>query len=252
VALDHHGFIDVVASESARLVAALEEGRERIIPWSDGWTVQECAQHLGGAHRVVARVIEGRPTTTFAAFSELAVPDQSDPALAQWVAGSTAALVDQLRSVPADEECWSWWPPGGNVAFWARRMAHETLVHRWDCELGAGTTAAPMDPALASDGVDEYLEVFVTRVRAQLSAPGNGETVHVHCTDAAGEWLVTFPATGASELRREHAKGDVAFRGPAEGLLLFLWGRVDAAAAGVEVIGDDGVVARWRELVPAI
>ena len=89
-------------------------------------------------------------------------------------------------------------------------------------------------------------------MRAAAPAPGDGETAHVHCTDTDGEWLVTFPAAGASELRREHAKGDVAFRGPAEGLLLYLWGRVDAADAGVEVIGDDGVVARWRELVPAI
>ena len=32
---------------------------------------------------------------------------------------------------------------------------------------------------------------------------------------------------------REHAKGDVAFRGPAEALLLFLWGR------------DGGPSTRW-------
>lgn len=249
---DHRDYIDVIASESARLLAALDAGREQVIPWSDEWKVQDCAQHVGAVHRVVAQVIEGRPTTTFAAFRELAVPDESDPALGQWAAASTTALLDQLQTVPPDEGCWSWWPEGGNVGFWARRMAHETLVHRWDTELGAGIAGPPIDAALAADGIDEYLEIFVARVRAAVSAPGNGESVHVHCTDAAGEWLVTFPSAGTSELRREHAKGDVAFRGPAEGLLLYLWGRVDADAAGVDVIGDDGVLARWRELVPAI
>ena len=250
--LDHLGFIDVVASESARLVAALEAGRGEVIPWSDAWTVQDCAQHLGAAHRVVSLVIEGRPTTTFAAMRELAIPEAADPALGQWVAASTSMLLDQLRSVPPDEPCWSWWANGADAGFWSRRMAHETLVHRWDIELGAGVAMAAMDPALAADGVDEYLEVFASRVRAHASAPGTGETAHVHCTDADGEWLVTFPHAGATELRREHAKGDVAFRGPAEGLLLFLWGRVGAADAGVDVIGDESVVARWRELVPAL
>ena len=250
--LDHRASIDVVAAESARVVAALEAGRARKIPWSDDWTVQDCAQHVGAVHRVVAQVIEGRPTTTFAAFREVAIPDASDPALGQWIVASTAALLDQLNAVPPEEPCWSWWPDGGSVRFWGRRMAHETLVHRWDAELGAGVAMAPMDPAVASDAIDEYLEIFLARARGQFTAPGAGETAHVHCTDADGEWLVTFPDAGASELRREHAKGDVAFRGPAEGLLLFLWGRVDADDAGVEVIGDDGVRDRWRELVPAI
>jgi uncharacterized protein (TIGR03083 family) len=252
VRLDHRDYIDVIASESALLLAALDAGRERTIPWSDEWTVQACAQHLGAAHRIVAKVIEGRPETTFAARSEVAVPDESDPALGQWAAASTTALLEQLRALPPDEPCWSWWPEAQHVGFWGRRMAHETVVHRWDAQLGAGIASAPMDAALAADGVDEYLDVFTGMVRFRTSAPGRGETVHVHCTDAAGEWLVAFPSAGARELRREHAKGDVAFRGTAEGLLLFLWGRVDAAAAGVEVIGDDAVVARWRELVPAL
>jgi uncharacterized protein (TIGR03083 family) len=254
VGLDYAAFIDVIGSESRRLVAALEADRDAAVPWSDTWTVKECAQHLGATHRVVSQVIEGRPTTDFGAFRELALPDASDPALGQWVAASTAALTDQLRSVGPDEPCWSWWPAGTAAGFWARRMAHETLVHRWDAELGAGAgrRPSPMDPGLAADGVDEYLDVFAAMVRARASAPGRGETAHVHCTDADGEWLIAFPEVGARELRREHAKGDVAFRGPAEGLLLFLWGRVDADAGGVEVIGDAGVAARWRELVPPV
>lgn len=250
--LDHRGYLDAIASDSARLVAALDAGRDREIPWSDAWKVQDCAQHLGAVHWVVAKVVTGRPTTTFDAFNELDVPDAADLALREWVEGGTAALLEAMGSVGPDEPCWSWWPPEQHAGFWSRRMAQETLVHRWDAELGAGVAIVPTDPALAADGVDEYLDVFVGRVRARTNAPGAGETAHVHCTDTEGEWLVTFPRPGASELRREHAKGDVAFRGPAEGLLLFLWGRVDAGDAGVDVIGDDGVVGRWRELVPAI
>jgi uncharacterized protein (TIGR03083 family) len=161
-------------------------------------------------------------------------------------------LVDQLQRTPPDATCWSWWPDGQTAAFWARRVALETLVHRWDIERGAGVTVVPADPALAADAIDEYLDVFVGLMRTLHTAPGAGESVHVHCTDTNGEWFVEFPAPGVRTLRREHAKGDVAFRGPAEGLLLFLWGRLSADEAGVETIGDASLAARWRDLVPTI
>ena len=51
-------------------------------------------------------------------------------------------------------------------------------------------------------------------------------------------------------LTREHAKADLAVRGPAEALLLMMWGRVDPAAANVEVLGDTDIVHRWAELFP--
>ena len=39
-------------------------------------------------------------------------------------------------------------------------------------------------------------------------------------------------------------------RGPAEGLLLMLWGRVDSTVADVEVVGDPDIVNRWVKLFP--
>jgi uncharacterized protein (TIGR03083 family) len=245
-------FAEVIGSESGRLVAALDANPDAAIPWCGSWTVKECARHVGAAHHVVAKVIEDRPTTDFGYFASLDKPKVSDPALSAWVAEGTAALLDQLGRTPPDDACWSWWPTGGTPAFWARRMAHETLVHRWDAERGAGGAPAPMDPAVASDSLDEYLDVFVGLVRHIGSSPGAGESVHVHCTDVAGEWLLSFPGPGQRELRREHAKGDVALRGTAEGLLLYVWGRQDAAQAGVEVVGDQALLGRWRELIPAI
>ena len=247
--LDH---ITAVEIGGRQVAAALEQHRTGPVPWSDSWTVQDVAQHVGGVHHVVARVIAGRPTTDFGAFGALDPPSASDPKLLQWLREGTAAVVTQLRSTDPAEECWTWWPPATTVAFWARRMAQETLVHAWDAQAGAGGAPEPLDPELAADGIDEYLDVFLAVARRRGQAPGGGETVHVHCTDAEGEWVVTFPAEGKRELRREHAKGDVAFRGPAQGLLLFLWGRLGADAAGVEVLGDEAVATRWRDLAPPV
>jgi uncharacterized protein (TIGR03083 family) len=244
--------LESIRSDSDRIVAALEADRDAAIPWCGDWTVKDCAQHVGGLHHVVAQVIEGRPDANFGLFKTLETPDVADPSLGRWLADGTTALVDQLRRSPSDDACWSFWPPRQTVACWPRRQAHETFVHRWDAETAAGVAVAPADPELAADGVDEYLDVFVAMMRQRRSAPGAGETVHVHCTDAPGEWFLTFPATSEQTLRREHAKGDVAFRGPAEGLLLFLWGRLPAEKAGVEAIGDESIASRWNELAPPI
>jgi len=75
---------------------------------------------------------------------------------------------------------------------------------------------------------------------------GAGESIHLHCTDGDGEWLVRLGAD-AVVVTREHAKGDVALRAPASELLLFLWGRRDASAG--EVFGDASVLERWQQLV---
>ncbi|MEY2570096.1 MAG: C-terminal domain, partial [Acidimicrobiaceae bacterium] len=55
---------------------------------------------------------------------------------------------------------------------------------------------------------------------------------------------------GARTVTREHAKGDVALRGPAEALRLTVWGRRSAADAGLDVVGDASVLDRWTELLP--
>jgi predicted lipid carrier protein YhbT len=124
-------------------------------------------------------------------------------------------------------------------------MAHEAAMHAVDAQLAAGETAA-MDPELAADGLDEMLTVLLHRiVTRDAGAPfGSIGTLHVHCTDVDGEWLVE-PGEDGFTVRREHAKGDAALRGPALDLLLRLYNRGDAG----EVIGDPGVLERWASTV---
>jgi predicted lipid carrier protein YhbT len=74
---------------------------------------------------------------------------------------------------------------------------------------------------------------------------GRGQAVHLHATDAEGEWLVRLLPAGV-EVGRGHAKGDAAARGPASDLLLFLWGR--APADRLEQAGDPALLPRVREL----
>jgi len=241
--------IGVIEAESSRLVEALRANPSARIPWSETWTVSTCARHVGGVHHVVTQVINERPVADFGRFSSLVMPDGDDPALADWVTAGTSALAQALRSCDRDAECWSWWPDGRTAGFWQRRMAQETLIHRWDAELGAGIDGKAMDPAVAADGIDEYFDVFAGLTRMLHSAPA-GPSIHVHCTDTDGEWLIDLPADGERVVTHEHARGDLALRGPAERLLLTAWGRFDPAAADLDIIGDEDAVAHWAELFP--
>ncbi|MEZ5144490.1 MAG: hypothetical protein R2726_18560 [Acidimicrobiales bacterium] len=94
---------------------------------------------------------------------------------------------------------------------------------------------------MAVDGLDELLTVFLPILAGDN--PGDGATVHVHATDADGEWLVTFTPDGPT-VERRHARGDTALRGPAAAMLLALWGR--RGLDGVEVFGDEALVERLR------
>ena len=116
-------------------------------------------------------------------------------------------------------------------------------MHRWDAERAVGIDAS-IDADLASDGIDEYFEIAVPRliVRQGIELPVG--SLHVHCTDVEGEWLVSS-SDGGYRLVRAHEKGDAALRGPAEPMLLRLWGRDTERADELSPVGDGWVLAEW-------
>ena len=137
----------------------------------------------------------------------------------------------------------------GTVRFWLRRMTHETLVHRWDAEVGAGLHPAPFEAEIAKDGVDEYLVMAVPTVRkARRSAAG--PPVQVTCTDADGAWYLRFPVDGGCTVTDTPVPVAGTLRGPAAGLLLALMGRQSLEEAGVDFDGDPSILERRGELLP--
>jgi uncharacterized protein (TIGR03083 family) len=246
VALD---YVSIISDQASRLVDAYESDPEAPIPWSDRWKVGTVVRHVAGTHHVVAEIVRGRPDTDFGFFNELQTPGKGSPDFVDWFRAGTASLAEQLSTVPADAECWSWYPSGGRVGWWARRMAFEAVVHRWDTDAAQGH-AFLVTPDVAADGVDEYLDVFVATSRAGASAPP-GPTIEFECSDRTDRWWLDLSIPGERTLTVDPRETSLRIRGTAQELLLFLWGRVPISdAADVELLGDTGALDRWAELIP--
>lgn len=162
-----------------------------------------------------------------------------DAALLEWCRDRIRRFGEVMDTADPTGACWSWVGPV-NVEWVSRRVLHETAVHLWDVSTAGGRAVVPA-PDVASDGIDEYLANYLPNHRE--TAPPLGGSVHIHCTDTDGEWMVE-PADGMDlVVRREHAKGTCAIRGRAADVLLVLWRRLPIGE--VEVIGSSEVADRF-------
>jgi uncharacterized protein (TIGR03083 family) len=259
--LDKAQYLTAFHADTAGLAAAARRGLDAPVPSCPGWTLARLLAHIGPIYISVAkniRVGKGQDVVNELEDLELA-PEFEDwfrgdltveampPGIAGWFEQSAAELEAVFRGANPEERTWTWYEPDQTVRFWMRRMAHETAVHRWDAQLAHDCTE-PIEAELAGDGIDEALTVYQPRwCRPESKRKGSGESYHFHRTDGEGEWLVHFEGDGM-QVSREHAKGDVAVRGPASDLLLFLWHRIPGER--LDVLGDAALLDRYFELAP--
>jgi uncharacterized protein (TIGR03083 family) len=205
-----------------------------------GWDLRQVVEHTGRVQRWATHAIVhgGQPPrdTDF-------TPGPDDN-LAVWIVDGATALIDALEAAGPDADTWHPFPLEQKVWVWARRQALETAMHRWDAQTAAGRDAT-LDPELSSSGIGEYLEMGLPRVLSRADIPPPGSSLHVHCTDADGEWLV-WSDNGTYRMLPVHDKGDAALRGPAADLWLVLMGRLDRRE--VDIVGDPAAADAWLDL----
>lgn len=229
---------------AGRLLAdvAAEAGPDAEVRTCPGWRVRDLLRHTSMVHRWATAFVVERHTAYH--------PDGGEPALdgeellAHYREGH-ALLVAALRAAPADLECWTFLPTPSPLAFWARRQAHETTIHRADAEsaLPAGLPGA-VDPLPAVDGIDELLRAFHGRSRSRVRT-AEPRTLRVRATDTGDVWTSRLSTEAPRTERTGAGVADCELSGPADRLLLTLWNRLPASA--VSVTGDDSLVRLWRE-----
>jgi uncharacterized protein (TIGR03083 family) len=246
--------LDVLHRQGGLMAAAAARaGLAAAVPSCPSWQVKDLLRHTGYIHRWAARhiaegpseVIDGPPE------AEILRGGAADEDLLDWFGAGHAALVETLTAADPAVVCATFMPAPSSLAFWTRRQAHETAIHRADAELAAGL--APEYPAVfAADGIDELIMGFGQR-RKHQPAPGpvaDGGLLRVVAADTGDAWSIAA-RQGRLQPSRETQVGaadDAActVNGPAAGLYLFLWNRAGAAVAGVTVTGDPGLLASWQ------
>jgi uncharacterized protein (TIGR03083 family) len=220
------------------------------------WQVKDVLRHTGFVHRWAARHITERPDAVLDGPSEEEIlrGGATDAELLAWFRAGHAALVETLAQADPDLVCPIFMAAPSPLAFWARRQAHETAIHRADTESASGIR--PDYPAdFAADGIDELTTGFGLRRKYQPRAgtAADGQLLRVVATDTGGAWSIGT-CQGRLQPHRETSPDTAdsaacTVSGPASGLYLYLWNRADAAGAGVTITGDPALLASWQGAV---
>ncbi len=239
--MDHSGHVEAIRREGDLFAAVAPADID--VPTCPGWTLVDLYHHLGSVHRWQLAQLDGGDPTSLRPAPPVDQPTDPDD-LVDWFLDGVEDLTTRLDELGPDQPAPSFAGPR-TTAFWSRRAAVETAVHRWDAQ-AAVTSPRPVDAALAVDAIDEILDVAVPRRLASDPWPDPPATIHLHATDVDGEWLIGVSGQ-ALTVEHTHAKGDVALRAPASDLLLVLCGRLPATRT--ELFGDTAVVDRWSRSV---
>jgi uncharacterized protein (TIGR03083 family) len=242
-----------ITSQAVSLASHLDSADTTApVPSCPGWNVSQLCRHVDGGLRwaneiVATRAVEPPPDV---ALRDLSAATHDDAAqIAASLREAAAVLVGTLDGAGPAAQMWC--PvPGGGTAFYARRFAHETAIHRADAALAIGIPFK-LDADVACDGVEEWLELgslpfhfdVHPRMRELL---GPDRLIGLHATDTGDHWVLDLSGDVIS-WRRGDEPAAADLRGPVTDLLLALYRRVPVT--NVEVTGDAGLVDFWLERV---
>ena len=250
-------FLAHLRDDSARFLGVLHGGDlARRVPSCPEWTGADLLWHLGEVQWFWGSIVSGRLQSP----EGLERPDRpdSDHGLVQFFEEQSARLLMALTDADPAEPVYMW-AEDRTVGYIRRRQAHEALIHRLDAELTMGSPT-PLDPALASDGLDEVLAVMYggcppwatftpSGTQARIVAEDTGLSVPL----ALGRFTGTDPESGEDvdepgvsvRAADPGASPAVVVRGRAEDLDAWAWHRRSDEALVVD--GDPLAYDRLRE-----
>ena len=254
--------IDALRREGEGLAQAAERaGLDAAVPPCPPWLVKDLLRHTGYIHRWAARhvtecpdqVLDGPPE------AEILRGGVEDAGLLAWFRAGHAALAETLATADPALVCATFMAAPSPLAFWARRQAHETAIHRADAESAAGATPE-YQAEFAADGIDELIMGFGRRRKYQPGSDpkaADGARLRVLAADTGDAWSIEVREGRLQPRRTDHQDSGAddtvdagcAVSGPASGVYLYLWNRAGAARAGVTVTGDPGLLASWQASV---
>ena len=229
--MDHADFVQQLRTQYAALrAAAVAAGPDADVPTCPGWTVHDLVDHVGRTHSWALRALHTPPD------GDRPRPDDRPTEwdeLLEWWDRKVAELADTLAGTTSNTPAWTFVGPQ-TFAFWSRRQAHETAIHRLDAEHarhGADVPSLLFDVGFAADGVDEYLTRMLTHVSRRKPIEREGRVLF-HAADAARAWelrLTPGQPPRVGPITDSGTDEDATVAGTADALYRAAWGRPSGA-----------------------
>jgi uncharacterized protein (TIGR03083 family) len=231
-------YFELIDADTERLVEMGERGLKEPVPSCPGWDVAEVVWHTAVVFEHKVRVM-----------ADNAWPDPWPPAdfddrdELTFLRQAKDDLFEEFSRHDIGEETTTF-GSDSTIGFWARRMALEAAVHRYDAEL-AHSDPTPVADDLALDGVDEVLRVM-------LAGPWWSERVDTqHPVDAVvavraadRDWSCDLRQRSVTVSDAADAAAAATVQGEPEHVFLWLWGREPDSA--VQTSGDASILAEFR------
>ena len=217
--LTHDHYVERLRADAALLSAAAARGLDAAVPTCPGWSVGDLVEHVAEVYRHKVACIREQD------FPDPWPRDRGDQPTLPYLDDGLDQLVTELTTHDPLRFAATWWWDERTVGFWGRRMAHETAIHRVDAELAHGVSA-PVDEALALDGIDEVLRRFLAGDWSDEPVSGRpGTTVRVRSADEAWRIVMEPSAIVAHVDRWPDEPVQAVLTGDPVPLYLWLWGR---------------------------
>jgi uncharacterized protein (TIGR03083 family) len=236
--VDFGSYLDELQRQGQLLrSSARQSALSAAVPSCPGWTVARLLGHVTKVHRWAVAILRGGQPEGF----QFSPP--GDGELYEVYDAGLAQLLDQLRATPDRAAIWTIQPAASARLFWARRLAHETAVHRVDAQLAAGFGVQGFEPAFAVDGIEELLTGSPAARFDRSRLPGE-RSISLTPLDSNASWtlLVGPHLLSCRPLALDDA--DLSVFGLASDLYCWVWNR--AGTEEISLRGDLALADLWR------
>jgi uncharacterized protein (TIGR03083 family) len=254
--MDDSRYLECLASDYTSLRDAAAAGAPtEPVPCCPGWTMGDLVLHVATVylHKATSmrtgQVPEPWPP-----------PGLDDEPILPLLERAYGELMIQFSEHAPTDPTPTWYEPDQTVAFWIRRMAQETVIHRIDAEQAAGLPVTPVPDDLAVDGVDEVLyrmlayeslnwpDEFAQMPGGHLASEDGRDTITVTAGQAAWTLRPSPRGVPVADGAADHPR--VAIQAAPDPMLRWLWGR--AGDDAVRVTGDRGWADYLRRMLAEV
>ncbi len=216
------------------------------VPNCPGWTVDGVLEHLsiglGFGYPVAMAATPNTPADEVFATADWPAGTLTGRAALLRFSEIFAACISTFEATDPTMPCWTYAGPGV-AAFWFRRAAIETALHRIDVEEALATNDENLAPDRAFDAIAETLEFALPFASSMTDAPDGAlvvESADIGLHMRAGDDSSAIDLAPAGRIT-----------GDGHAVLCALWGRESSPRRNVSVTtsGDGDVVAQWLTLI---